>query len=141
MNQSRRFLTFSLLVILGVATVLIFNGKVFAQNRLFLSVNATTGGVIPTEIGEVDLASGSFDYTSIFDVPRPPNGSFVSDLARDLIVDEQGNFLVYNGTSTTSLLWRNRSARQYCFLVGPVYVTGRRASGNCASEFGGSVFR
>ena len=140
MNQSRRFLTFSLLVILGVATVLIFNGKVFAQNRLFLSVNATTGGVIPTEIGEVDLASGSFDYTSIFDVPRPPNGSFVSDLARDLIVDEQGNFLVYNGTATTSLLSADATGGSITQqLIPGLSTTANGAFGGIARQ-GNTVF-
>ena len=104
MNQSSRSLSFSLLMILGVATVAISNGKVFAQNRLFLSVDRLTGGANRTQIGEVDLTSESFDYDLIFEVPTPPGGDFVIDGARDLVVDEQGNFHVYNGTFTVSLL-------------------------------------
>ena len=96
MNQSTRFLSFSLLMILGVATVLVSSDRVFAQNRLFVSVEAPDGVVNPVRIGEVSLTSASFNFNFIFEVPTPPGGSFAIDGARDLIVDEQGNFHVYN---------------------------------------------
>ena len=104
MNQSTRFLSFSLLMILSVATVLVSSDRVFAQNRLFVSVEAPDGVVNPVRIGEVSLTSASFNFNFIFEVPTPPGGSFAIDGARDLIVDEQGNFHVYNGTFTVSLL-------------------------------------
>jgi len=77
-----------------------------AQNRLFASVSEFTGSTTaPRFVAEVDIAGQS--ATTLFNVPAPPISSSSFERTRDLVVDEAGNVLLYNGTFTPSLLAGN----------------------------------
>ena len=101
-----RIITLTLIAAL-VAFSFVFPAQSFAQqNRLFASVSGFTGSTsAPRFVAEVDIATRS--VSELFSVPVPPNNSFSFDQARDLVVDQDGNVLLYNGTFTPSLLSGN----------------------------------
>ena len=81
-------------------------GDVFGQdNQLFVSVSAFTGSTrAPRFVGEVNADR---TVTELFSVPAPPGSANNFDRTRDLVVDQSGNVLVYNGTFSPLLLSGN----------------------------------
>lgn len=105
-TQTMRLITVFTTIAPLVFLSLFFTKTTIAQNRLFASVNEFTGSTnAPRFVAEIDTTTQT--AAVLFNVPVPPNNSFSFDTARDLVVDQFGNVLLYNGTFTPSLLSGN----------------------------------
>ena len=109
------------------------------QNDLFVSVNEFTGSTsAPRFVGQVDTVQET--VSTLFNVPVPPNNSFSFDNVRDLVVDESGNVLLYNGTFTPSLLSGNATDGVVSQLQVPEFSTVNNTTFGGIARDGDFVF-
>ena len=110
-----------------------------AQNRLFASVNEfTSSTTAPRYVAEVNIAAQS--ASSIFNVPVPPNNATDFDSVRDLVVDQSGNVLLYNGTFTPALLSGNAVNGVVSQNQSPEFSTANNSTFGGIARAGNFVF-